>query len=657
MMLGCAPVQHVKGLVDLAVDRQEEGIAALGSAAKGDPHNAEYRIDYLVKREAVTQELVSQADELRNAGNWDGAKSAYERVLRLDKANVRAARALATLPRDRRLDESMTQGEEFLRQGKTELALDRARQALEINPDNRRALKLREACLEALAVQELARAKTRAERAVLDSPVSLRFTDATVRQVFDALSKATGLNVLFDRDVKQNAPVTLFVKDVSATDVIELILMQNQLSKRSINANTVLIFPDNESKRAEYDELTIKSFQIANADIKYLSTMLKSMLRLKEVAADERTGIMVIRDTAERLRLAEKLIAVHDVADPEIMLEVQVLEVSRTRASNLGIDPPTTFGVTTPGKAGSLTLDDLKGLTRGNLLATPLSVTLNLMLQDADTKILASPRIRAKNREKAKIMIGDRVPTIVNTVTPVNTGSPVVTGSVSYQDVGLKLEFEPQVHGNSEVSIKINLEVSNIAQAFTDSQGGRSYQIGTRNASTHLRLVDGETQILGGLISDQDQNTASMIPGLGHLPVVGHLFGNNNGKDARSEIVLAITPRVVRNVGLSAPDTRTIFSGTANSLRDRPVLSEPVGQLQISGTFGGSTTGGGAPTGVQYPSNIPGGAAMTGPNGGPLINPRPAATPQSVPQSQPTPIISGGLPPPPPMVRRPASAP
>jgi general secretion pathway protein D len=285
-------------------------------------------------------------------------------------------------------------------------------------------------------------------------------------------------------------------------------------------------------------------------------------------------------------------------------------------------------------------LGALKALRKDDLLVTPLSATLNFKLEDTDTKLLASPRIRARNREKAKIMIGDRVPTITNTVTPVVTGSAVVTGSVSYQDVGLKLEFEPQVYANNEVGIKISLEVSNIAAEFTDAQGGRSYQIGTRNASTNLRLKDGETQILGGLITDQDRNTASKIPGLGHLPVVGRIFGNNDGADSRSEIILAITPRIVRNIADQSPEARSIFSGTFNVLREKPILAEPIPQLKIPASTGtASGPGATAPVTVPQPAS-----------GGVLFNPAPS--PSTVPASQPP---ATALPAPPPMFVRPTA--
>lgn len=655
---GCAGFQHTKGLVELALDQPDEGVQSLGLATQKDPRNAGYKIDYLLKRDQNIRDILAQADELRASGKLPEAGAAYERVLKLEPGNARAKSAAMALPQDVRYDKLLSEGERFLDQGKVDLALDRTSQVLGEHPKNRRAVNLKDAAMDAKASLERAKAKELAARSILDALVTLQFNDATLRVVFESLSKSTGMNILFDRDVKQAAKATIFVKDVAVEDAIDLILLQNQLEKRVINGNTLMIYPATDAKKAEYEELTIRSFQVTNADIKYLSTMLKTMLKLKEVAADERTGILVIRDTPERLRLAARLIAVHDAPDPEIMLEVEVLEVTSTRNSNLGFLPPSSFGVSTPGAAGSLTMGALRALTGNDLLVTPLSATLNFKLEDADARLLASPRIRARNKEKARIMIGDRVPTITNTVTPLSSGSSVVIGTVTYQDVGLKLEFEPQVYTNDEVGIKINLEVSNIAQAFTDAQGGRSYQIGTRNANTNLRLRDGETQILGGLINDQDRNTASKIPGLGHLPVVGRIFGNNDGTDSRSEIVLAITPRIVRNLPVHTPDVKSIFSGTANMLHERPILADPVKQLKIFGTFGGTFTenaaSNNAPGGTRTMAmpNQGGPTGSSGQTGQPIFNPMPSAAPAASGST----ATSGGalLPPTPPMFVRPA---
>ena len=288
----------------------------------------------------------------------------------------------------------------------------------------------------------------------------------------------------------------------------------------------------------------------------------------------------------------------------------------------------------TPSDAnGNLTLSDLKHLRAGSLLASPnpLSIGFNFQLKDTDANLLASPRIRARNKEKARILIGDRVPIITNSVTPVASGSSVVTGSVQYQDVGLKLEFEPQVYSDDEVGIKISLEVSTIAKEIAGPNGSLAYQIGTRNAQTVVRLRDGETQVLGGLISSEDRNTASKIPGLGHLPVVGRLFGNNSGTTNKTEIILSITPRIIRPPAVIDASLREVFSGTESSIRQRALQLDPVGGVRVQSS------------GPASPSAAP--AAVTRP---PAAQPRtPPAAPMSTAPRPPAAAPAPGTTPPP----------
>ncbi|TFY96362.1 secretin N-terminal domain-containing protein [Ramlibacter humi] len=642
---GCASVENAKGRVQMKTGHVDEGIESLENATRMAPTDAEFKLDYLLARERTVQEVLAISDKLRAEGKLNEALVGYERAQKMDRGNARAITGAASIRQDIRNDKALASGEAFLAQGKPELALDRASQVLEEHPQNRRARTLRDAAMDAQAASEQERSKAAAARAILEKPVTLQFNDAPLRQVFEALSKSTGLNVLMDRDVKPTSRATIYVKDIAVGDAIDFILLQNQLEKRVMNGNTIIVYPSVDAKKAEYEDLTIRSFQVTNADIRYLSNLLKTMLKLREVAADERSGILVVRDTPERIRVAARLIAMHDVADPEIMLEVEVLEVTSTRRSNLGVVPPGGISVSTP--TSVTTLGQLKALGTNDLLVSPLSATINFKLEDSDTKLLASPRIRARNREKAKIMIGDRVPTITNTVTPINTGSSVVTGNVSYQDVGLKLEFEPNVYANNEVGIRVALEVSSIAAEFTDPQGGRAYQIGTRNATTNLRLKDGETQILGGLITDQDRNVASKIPGLGHLPVVGRIFGNNDGRADRSEIILAITPRIVRNLPASAAADRAIYSGSLNAIRDRPILAEPLSGLKLASPV---------LEGAAAPVN----AAAQPASGGVIFNSAPtgSATSPAAPSAPTTqaPNAAQGLPVPPPMFVRPSPA-
>jgi len=654
LLTACAGARyHQDGMSQIDDGHIDSGIASLKKATELD-RSQSYKIDYLVQRDRHADAFVKQADQLRASGDIAGARDLYGRALALNPANVRAATALKALDQDARNDQLLAEGERYLKDGKLDAAGERAARVLADQPNHKQAAQLRKAVLDARAAAELERERFREAKSVMSSPVTLQFRDATMRTVFEALSKSTGLNILLDREVKADGRVTIFVKDVAVEDAIDLILMQNQLEKRIINSNTMMVYAATAAKQSEYQELTVRSFRVTNSDLKYISGMLKTMLKLKDVSADERSGLLVIRDTPETLRIAEKLIALHDEPDPEVMLEVEVLEISEGRNSNLGVQPPSAITISTPtggaatpgGTVSNLTISQLRQLGVGGLTVTPIAGTLNFKLQDTETRILASPRIRARNREKAKIMIGDRVPTIINNVTPVNGGSSVVTGTVTYQDVGLKLEFEPQVYASNDVGIKINLEVSNIAREFTDTQGSRSYQIGTRNASTFLRLADGETQVLGGLITDEERNTADKIPGLGHLPVVGRLFGNSSTNKSRSEIVLAITPRVLRSYANLGSERSSVFSGTALTLRDRQILADPVGGLSLPNSTGARPAP--APTPVSGISPAP------QPPGAPGVPGAPSpAVPQVPAQTAPAmPLGGGGLPPPPPMIQR-----
>jgi general secretion pathway protein D len=284
-----------------------------------------------------------------------------------------------------------------------------------------------------------------------------------------------------------------------------------------------------------------------------------------------------MRDTPNAIRLAEKLIAAQDLAEPEVVLDVEVLEVKRSRLMEIGIDPPGKFtvlnivqnpatvvstatGATTVQNntltTTQLTLDKLRNVKSSSVGID--SPSANLRAENGDTNILANPRIRVKNREKAKILIGDRVPVITTTSTA-NVG---VSESVSYLDVGLKLDVEPNVFLNSEVGVKVGLEVSNIVKEVQSRSGSLTYQIGTRVATTELRLKDGETQALAGLISDEDRKAAVGLPWLIDLPVLGRLFSSERSDRSKTEIVLLITPHIVRNLSAGAAERSEKVGGT-----------------------------------------------------------------------------------------------
>ena len=378
------------------------------------------------------------------------------------------------------------------------------------------------------------------------NPVSLDFRDAPLRSVFDTLARSQQLNFVFDRDVRGDARITLALRATPLPEALRILLATQSLAAKPLNDRTWFIYPDNAAKQREHRELVVRSFYLANADARQAQALLRSLAKIRELHVDERLNLIVVRDTPEGVALAQQLLASIDLPEPEVVLDVEVLEIASSRLVELGVQWPdqVAFGLPGTGGAGA-PATALLGQRRefAASIANPaLLATLRETLSQSDT--LANPRLRARNREKARVLVGEKLPVFTTTATA-GVGS---SSTVTYLDVGLKLEVEPQVQLEGDVTIKIALEVSTLIGRVAGPQGAIGYQVGTREASTSLRLRDGETQILAGLIRDEDSRGSVGLPGLVGLPVLGRLFGRHDDQRRKTEIVLLITPRIVRSV-------------------------------------------------------------------------------------------------------------
>ncbi|MCH8854948.1 MAG: general secretion pathway protein GspD, partial [Proteobacteria bacterium] len=367
--------------------------------------------------------------------------------------------------------------------------------------------------------------------AAYQKPVSLEFRDAPLRTVFEAMGRGAGVNFVFDKEVRGDAKVTLYLKDVTLDEAMRVILATQQLVTRS--------------------------FYLNNADVKQAQALVRMMAKTRDVFIDERLNLLVARDTPEVIAMVEQLIAGLDLPEPEVMLDVEVLEVSTDRTAELGLQPASDAQYAQPGAPALVPWSSRGSFT--TLVTNPI-VTARLKGSAGASNTLASPKLRARNREKARVQIGDKVPVFTSTSTA-NVG---VSTAVTYLDVGIKLEVEPTVQLDNEVVMKVNLEVSTLGTK--ESSGGpqpaTAYRIGSRNASTSLRLRDGETQVLAGLINDEDRKSAVGIPGLSRLPVLGRLFGTQTDTRNKTEVVLLITPRVVRNLAVPDASLTRLAGGT-----------------------------------------------------------------------------------------------
>lgn len=536
--------------------RTDEALAVLQKASRENPTDNYLRVEYHRMRDVVVAQWLAQGEQLRQAARFDAAETLYRRILSHDPTNPRATAGLAQIETDRRHAALAAQAEQLVRAGKFREAQDVLRPVLTENPQQKEARRLQRVIDDKLVAPVIVSA---ALKPASTKPISIELRDVTLRNIFETLQRATGINFIFDRDVRSDQRTTILLRDASIEDAIRMVLLTSSLEQKVLNDNTVFIFPNTPQKLREYQELVVKGFYLANADVKQTANMIRTLVKTRDIFIDEKINLLVIKDTPAAIRLAERLIAAQDLAEPEVMLEVEVIEVATNWLQQLGLRFPDTVAWSLVGAAGvpgQVTLPEWLNRDANLVRLTftdPLFI-LSLKQNDGSANVLANPRIRVKNKEKARVHIGDRVPVI--TTTAAATGG-FVSESVSYLDIGLKLEVEPLIFLEDEVGIKVGLEVSNIVKEIKSiGSNSLNYQIGTRNAATNLRLRDGETQVLAGLISREDRKSADRVPGLGELPIVGRLFSSTNDTRNRTEIMLLITPHLAR--ALTRPEAGTV---------------------------------------------------------------------------------------------------
>ncbi|HZV65148.1 MAG TPA: secretin N-terminal domain-containing protein [Telluria sp.] len=564
---GCAAQMAYREGKDLiAQDKVEAGLLKYQEALAADPTNAIYRAAFLGARDRSAQRLLDQAERELADGKQALALQSYRRVLAIDPQNERARAGLRLIEADQRLAKLFEEASAAFEKNDVELARQKLTAILTERPNHEPARLLLAQVVEKTSAAPSAESGL---AAAYKMPISIEFRDAPLKQVFEVIARRSGLNFLFDKDVKTDQRTSIFLKNSTVEAAVYYLLVSNQLEQQVMDGNTILVYPNVAAKLKEYQEMTVKTFFLANAEAKNVANTLKTILKSRDVVVDEKLNLVILRDSPEAIKLASRLIALQDVPEPEVMLEVEILEIKRSRILELGIAWPTTLALAPLQSAtGPLTIDQLRGLNSGNIGITGVSATITANQTDGDSTTLANPRIRVRNKEKAKVVIGDKVPTITTTISSGVGG--FASESINYVDVGLTLNVEPTIYLNNEVAIRISLEVSNLLDTITTKSGTVGYRIGTRSASTMLQLKDGENQVLAGLIRKDEGNSGSKVPGFGNLPILGRLFGSNTDSDDRTEVVLSITPHLIRNLQRPPAATAEFSAGTEASFRRRP---------------------------------------------------------------------------------------
>lgn len=549
-------------------EKEVNSINKLKDNAEDKP--SKYRIEYTFEQQHMINSRLTQGLQAKNAGKIDEAMLFFQQVLDFDQNNATAKQEIKQLKQRQQNKPLVELAQASFEKGNSDAALIILREVIQSTPDYDDAINLRTKILE------------EKNRRLINPPqmndkltqrVSLEFRSAPVQSVLEVLSEHSGINFILDKDTKLDQNTTIYAKNTTVQEALNMIMRTAGLGYKVLNSNSFLIFQNSSEKRKVYEEMVTRSFYLGSADAKNAQEMISKLYEPKSMYFDDRLKMLIVRDNVDVLGSIEQSLQAYDLPTPEVVLDIEVLEVNRDTLLGLGIDFPNQINVKALndlGDVGKFTLNQVKNLNSNNLglvVADPLA-TLNFKQTSNKSNLLANPRIRVKSREEASFLIGDKVPVITSTI---GENSNFLTQNVNYLDVGLKVNVKPEVNKDNQVQINIKMEVSNIAKEIREANGVVAYQIGTRNASTILQLNNGETQMLAGLIRDDSKTSATHLPGLGKLPLLGRLFSNTSDSKNKSEIVLLITPRIVKPFELPAPHIQEFVSGTLDQVTTRPL--------------------------------------------------------------------------------------
>ncbi|MBA3885707.1 MAG: hypothetical protein H0X67_08235, partial [Acidobacteria bacterium] len=509
------------------------------------------------------------------AQDYDRAVVEYTRALRQDPANVAARTALERV-RLRASQGYYFRGRRLAAAERYEEAAIEFQLASELNPtdgqvqaalrDARQRLRTR------LAVSRGDKTELQAlvERARelpppgldlprdITLPDSLVFSNAGSRLIYSALARFAELNVVFDPAFRDDS-ISVDLRNASLEDALAAVSSSTRNFYRITGSRTLTIIPDTPAKRREYEEAVVGTFYLSNADVKEVIDLLRIVVDVRQISPITATNAISLKDTPERVAAAGRLIAAIDKARPEVVIDVELLEVDRTRLREYGLQ------IASPGSPGiagaadvnrdNLTLQSLRSLTQSDVFMTGVpGIYYRLLKNDENTRTLANPQLRTSEGLTAQARFGERVPVPVTTFAPIATGGvnqqPIT--SFNYETIGVNIDITPRTHHDDEVSLSLTISLSSIS----GTGFGGLPTFGNREITTTIRLKDGETNMLAGLIRDDERTVMSGIPGLSDLPLVGRLFGNNRREAQQTDIVLTLTPHIVRVLDLSEDDLR-----------------------------------------------------------------------------------------------------
>jgi general secretion pathway protein D len=514
-------------------------------------------------------------------GDWDHAVLSFAKASAMEPKSERYQIALL----EARLKSSRVHFEKakrYMMSKQLELAIGELQQTTYLDPTNEfAATELEKALIEWQKEREEANSKSEMEvmkdRAKNDRgvpklnpasniPIILKFQQTEIGKIYEALSKASGINFLYDSKLDLKKKIDIDLTNVSFEDAMNTLMLINKHFFKVIDENTILLADDTQQKRREIEDEVIKTFFLSNADVKDVQTLLRTLLDARKIVQNNQLNAITIRDTPNRVAIAQRIIEANDKSKAELVVDIELMEISRTISRTLGINlTPQRYTIQYTGPT-SLPLNNLGLLKQvGSYALGPIpQVTLDFLKSDSGTKVVAKPELRVTEGEKANLHLGDSVPIPTTTFNTAGTvgGNVVPITSFTYQEVGIVIEIEPRVHHNREVTLKLNVEVSQLGDQVSTGNGQSSPSINTRQINTVIRLKDGETNLLAGLIRDDGTEGRSGFPGLIDAPFLRRIFSSQTSTHRETDLILTLTPHIIRNPDIREEDLQALFIGT-----------------------------------------------------------------------------------------------
>ena len=593
LLAGCSGSMAFKRGEKYAVEGDwDRAVTEYRQALRDDPENVAYktRLTKAVDMAATTH--IERANYYLREKNASAALYEAQQAVMFSPGNNKAGQLVDAAMRMAEVDRRMTAGRNYLAAGRPNDALNQYYKVLDIDQSNEDAKK---------EIERITKRKMESEKdqdalsLASDQPITLSFKDAKLKDVFEFLSKLSGVSIVFDEDVK-DSKVTVFAKDVSFNQALDLMLATNKLFMKKIAADAIIVIPKTKAKLDQYQDLKIKTFYLSNTKAKDMVNIIRTMLETRKVIINESLNSITLREVPEKIELAEKLIEANDMKDAEVVIDVEVMAVDKNDEVNLGISLPKgvtgsyipPVGGTIPAFAGNAAISVVTNVSsflqggnnsaklKENVWFSYPSVTANWSKVKGNAETLTNPQIRSLNNQPAKILIGSRVP--VSTGQSLGTAG---TGSTTYEyrEIGIKLNVEPDISLANDITLKTTLEVSSLGDdvvvpSITGSGTVKVPRINTTTVEATLNLRDGETIIIGGLLENVTAESISGIAGLIDMPVLGRIFSSNTiGPNRKRELIMTLTPHIVRSIEIPRREVSEFWSGTEEAYGNKPLFT------------------------------------------------------------------------------------